>query len=476
MLFNDYYFIFWFLPITLLLYHAALGLGRITLAKWVLLAASLLFYSLWKLAFLPQFLISILCNYLIGARLQARPVASSALRTHGELALVWLGMAGNLAFLFYYKYLTFFASQSNLFLGTDFVLTKIVMPLGISFFTFMQMSYLFECYQGRVKERTSLLDYTQFITFFPHLIAGPIILHKELIPQFNDRSRMRTVSNNIALGLFLFALGLFKKVVIADSLAENAALPFDQRAYDGMRVWIGALSYTLQLYFDFSGYMDMAMGIARMFNFDLPINFDSPFRATNISAFWRRWHITMTRFFMSYVFMPLAMRAARRHADAPPGKRRKFVEATAVPILLTFLLAGIWHGAGWTFVVFGLWHGCGLVIHRLWEMSGRKMPTPAAWLLTFIFVVIGFVFFRSPNMEVAGKVLDGMFTMSGDPAELRRLLLIGVALALALLPKNSQALAKTFQPTWRTFGWAMAAIVMSLALINRQAAFLYWQF
>lgn len=476
MLFNDYYFIFWFLPLTLLLYHAALGMRQTTLAKWVLLASSLLFYSLWKLAFLPQFLISILCNYLIGARLQARAVAGSALRTRGERALLWLGMGGNLAFLFYYKYLTFFATQSNLLLGTDFVLAKIVMPLGISFFTFMQMSYLFECYQGRVKERTTLLDYAQFITFFPHLIAGPIILHKELIPQFNDQSRMRTIPQNIALGLFLFALGLFKKVVIADSLAENASLPFDQRAYDGVRVWIGVLSYTLQLYFDFSGYMDMAMGIARMFNFDLPVNFDSPFRATNISAFWRRWHITMTRFFMSYVFMPLAMRAARRHADDPPDKRRRFIEATAIPILATFLLAGIWHGAGWNFVMFGLWHGCGLVIHRLWEMSGRKMRPLPAWLLTFLFVTIGFVFFRSPDMGVAQKVFNGMLTLSGDPAEARRLLLVGVALLLALLPKNSQTLAKTFQPTWRTFAWAMAAIIASLALINRQAAFLYWQF
>jgi alginate O-acetyltransferase complex protein AlgI len=476
MLFNDYYFIFWFLPLTLLLYHAALGMRQTTLAKWVLLASSLLFYSLWKLAFLPQFLISIVFNYLIGVQLHARVVASSALRTRSERALFWLGMVGNLALLFYYKYLIFFAGQSNLLLGTDFVLTKIVMPLGISFFTFMQMSYLFECYQGRVKERTSLLDYAQFITFFPHLIAGPIILHKELIPQFNDQSRMRIIPQNIALGLFLFALGLFKKVVIADSLAENASLPFDQRAYDGMRVWVGVLSYTMQLYFDFSGYMDMAMGIARMFNFELPVNFNSPFRATNISAFWRRWHITMTRFFMSYIFMPLAMRAARRHADHPPGKRRQFIEATGIPILVTFLLAGIWHGAGWNFIMFGLWHGFGLVIHRLWEMSGRKMRPLSAWLLTFLFVAIGFVFFRSQDMDVAQKIFNGMFTLSGDSAEARRLLLVVLALLLALLPMNSQTLAKNFQATWLTFAWTMAAIIASLAMINRQAPFLYWQF
>ena len=476
MLFSDYYFIFWFLPISLLLYHGALKLGGTTAAKWILLGSSLLFYSLWKAEFLPIFLLSILANYVIGMRLRERPAAGEARARRIRLALLWIGLAGNLAFLFYYKYLTFFAAQSNAVLGTEFVLAKIVMPLGISFFTFMQMSYLFECYQGRVKDKTSLLDYTQFITFFPHLIAGPIILHKELIPQFNDPARLRTIPQNIALGLFLFGIGLFKKVVIADSLADNAALPFDQRAYDGLRVWIGVFSYTLQLYFDFSGYMDMAMGIAKMFNFDLPINFDSPFRATNISQFWRRWHITMTRFFMSYVFMPLALRAGRRHADAPAGKVRKFVEATAVPVLVTFLLAGIWHGAGWNFVVFGLWHGFGLVVHRLWEMRGIKLPAVAGWMLTFLFVMIGFVFFRSPDLQVAGKVLAGMLSTVGDPAEWRRVPLIAIALFLALLPKNSQFMARDFQPTWRTFGGTLATVLVALMLINRQTAFLYWQF
>ncbi|MCB1886616.1 MAG: MBOAT family protein [Rhodocyclaceae bacterium] len=476
MLFNDYYFIFWFLPLSLLAYHTALGMGRGGLAKWVLLGSSLLFYSMWKFAFLPQFLLSILCNHLIAAQFQSRQSSGSLHRGHGERFLLWLGMVGNLAFLFYYKYLTFFASQSNLLFGTDFVLEKIVMPLGISFFTFMQISYLFESYQGRVKTRTSLLDYAQFITFFPHLIAGPIILHKELIPQFNDPARMRTIPRNMALGLFLFALGLFKKVVIADSLAENAELPFDRAAYDGVRVWIGVLSYTLQLYFDFSGYMDMATGIARMFNFELPVNFDSPFRARSISEFWRRWHITMTRFFMSYIFMPIAMRAARRHAVSTPGKLRRFIEATAVPILATFLLAGIWHGAGWNFLVFGLWHGFGLVVHRLWESSGHRMPGAPAWLLTFLFVAVGFVFFRSMNMEIAEHVLTGLFTFNGDPAEWRRLPLMALALGLALLPRNSQMLARSFEPNWRFFVWTITAIMLALALIDRQAAFLYWQF
>ncbi len=478
MIFSSYYFIFWFLPLTLLFYHGALLFRCAFLAKLVLLSASLIFYSLWKAEFLPIFLATILLNYFIARRFQER-VTSSSQRTHKESALMGVGLIGNFGLLFYYKYLAFFAQQANLLFGTQFVTEKIIMPLGISFFTFMQMSYLFESYQGRVKERTSLIDYLQFITFFPHLIAGPIILHKELIPQFNDPARMRFIPENVAQGIFLFAIGLFKKVVIADSFAEYVTIPFDTGSAEAVRAWPGALGFTLQLYFDFSGYMDMAMGMAKMINFDLPINFDSPFRATNISAFWRRWHMTMTRFFMSYVFMPLAIRAARKHADNPTSTWIAFVEATAGPILLTFLLAGIWHGAGWTFIVFGLWHGVGLVVHRLWEKTGLKLHPVPAWILTFLFVVIGFVFFRAPNLANAALVIGGLFGLNelGMKPEWQALVFLMLpALALTLLPSNSQTMAISFQPSWRSFIFTMLLFSLSLFLINRQTAFLYWQF
>lgn len=472
MLFNNYYFIFWFFPIVLFLYHFALGQGHIQTAKWIMLASSLAFYAMWKLNFLPIFLAIILFSYIVGITLKSTSIRNNKIR----LILIWVGACGNLAFLFYFKYLIFFVEQLNFLFDAGFTINKVIMPLGISFFTFMQISFLFECYHKREKGTISLLDYTQFITFFPHLIAGPIILSKELIPQFNDLSRMRTIPSNISVGLFLFALGLFKKVVIADNLAENSALPFDQGSYDGIRTWIGVISYTLQLYFDFSGYMDMAMGIARMMNFEMPINFDSPFRATNISLFWQRWHITMTRFFMTYVFTPLAIQIGRKHINTTVGKNRRFFEATAIPIFVTFILAGIWHGAGWTFVIFGMWHGLGLVFHRLWLQRGLKIPKALAWLLTALFVIIGFVFFRSPNIQVAVKILDGMISISGDPAELSRLKICIFALILAILPKNSNQLAKSFKPNFIHFAWTLIAIIMSLALIDRQIEFLYWQF
>ncbi|MGE3771056.1 MAG: MBOAT family protein [Bdellovibrionales bacterium] len=478
MIFSSYDFIFWFLPLTLLFYLGALAFGRVQLSKWVLLAASLIFYALWKVEFLPIFLAAILFNYLIGQQFQKKP-AVAAQRPAADRALMLVGLIGNLGLLFYYKYLTFFAEQSNFIFGTDFVIEKIIMPLGISFFTFMQLSYLFESFQGRVKEKTSLLDYTQFITFFPHLIAGPIILHKELIPQFNDSARMRVIPENIAVGIFLFAIGLFKKVVIADSLAEYVAIPFDSGSTDLVRAWIGAVGFVFQLYFDFSGYMDMAMGMARMMNFDLPINFDSPYRAKDISTFWRKWHITMTRFFMSYVFMPLAMRAARKHDAHPVGKWRTFTEATALPILLTFLLAGIWHGAGWTFIVFGLLHGAALVIHRLWQMTKIRMPGALAWLLTFLFVTVGFVFFRSPDLERSLKVINGMLGMKGAQIgwdNLHALILLAVCFVIALWPRNSMNYAATFKPTPRTLLAAFALFILALAHIARQAEFLYWQF
>ena len=475
MIFSDYHFIFWFLPLTLLFYHAGLALQKPALAKLVLLGASLIFYGMWKIEFLPILLFSILFNYIIAQKFQVTPAAQ---RTSNDKLLMAIGMAGNLSLLFYFKYLTFFAIQANTIFDTNFTIEKIILPLGISFFTFMQISYLFESYQGRVTQRTSLLDYTQFITFFPHLIAGPIILYKELIPQFNDPARMRIIPENIAIGIFLFALGLFKKIVIADSLAENAALPFDQGSSDFVRSWLGALSFTLQLYFDFSGYMDMAMGIAKLMNYDLPINFNSPFRAKNISTFWRRWHITMTRFFMNYIFTPLAIRAARKHGEHPPSKERKFLEGIAIPIIITFLLAGIWHGAGWTFIMFGLWHGFGLVIHRMWQLTGLNVPHPISGILTFLFVVFGFVIFRSPDLAIAFRTTEGMLGLRGfgHKGELIQFIPIFIALALALFPKNSLHMVAQFRPSLRSYAFTMALIVASLSMINRQVEFLYWQF
>ena len=445
-------------------------LNSVSISKYILLSASIIFYALWKVEFVLQFIILIFINYNL-SKLILGEFSNKLDHKKDRISVLafTVSLIINLGFLFYYKYLIFFMSQSNELFGTTFVLEKIIMPLGISFFTFIQISYLIECFQKRVTQAPSLLDYMQFVTYFPHLIAGPIVLYKELIPQFNDSTRHKTVFKNIALGLFLFSIGMFKKVVIADSLDEHTAIAFDEGGIRFYRTWISALSFTLQLYFDFSGYMDMALGISKMFNYDLPINFNSPFKSLNISEYWRKWHITMTRFFMGYVYLPVTLSATRKYNDC---KRPiiKFFNITIYPIVLTFLIAGIWHGAGWTFIIFGLWHGIGLAIHRVWQLTKLNLGKYISWMITFIFVVIGNVFFRSPDMSTAFIILDSMFYTLveilllknpelGHASELSRLAVFVIGLAIVLLFKNSSELAQKFKPNLKHFAFTVILLV-----------------
>ena len=487
MLFNSYNFIFWFLPFVLIIYHLSLKINSITISKYILLAASLIFYALWKVEFVIQFVILIFLNYYLSRIILGESIKNINYKNINiKLFAFSTSLIINLGFLFYYKYMIFFMSQANNLFGTTFVLEKIIMPLGISFFTFIQISYLIECYQKRVDKIPSLLDYMQFVTYFPHLIAGPIVLYKELIPQFNDKNNHNTVFKNIAVGLFLFSIGMFKKVVIADSLDEHTALAFDEGSVRFYRTWISALSFTLQLYFDFSGYMDMALGISKMFNFDLPVNFNSPFKSINISEYWRRWHITMTRFFMGYVYLPVTLSSTRKYNDCK-NYLLKFINITIYPIVLTFLVAGIWHGAGWTFVIFGLWHGFGLAIHRTWQLLKININKYVSWLITFIFVVTGNVFFRSPDMSTALNILDSMFFTIieilllknpelGHANELSRLSVFIVGLVLVIFFKNSKELTEKFKPNLKYFAFTVILLVLSLSMMNRQIDFLYWQF
>ena len=483
MLFNTYNFIFWFLPVVLILYHLSLKFSSKNIIKIVLLSSSIIFYALWKLEFVFQFLLIIIINYYL-----SRAIISSVTNERDKKVYFITALVLNLGFLFYYKYLTFFMDQSNMFLGTDFVIEKIIMPLGISFFTFIQLSYILESYQRRVDKVPTLLDYMQFVTYFPHLIAGPIVLYKELIPQFNDKDNHVTKYKNLALGIFLFSIGMFKKVVIADSMDEHSALAFDQGATDFYRTWVSSLSFTLQLYFDFSGYMDMALGISKMFNYDLPVNFNSPFKSFDISEYWRRWHITMTRFFMGYVYLPVTISSTRKYGESK-SIILKSIHITIIPIVLTFLVAGIWHGAGWTFLIFGLWHGAGLAIHRLWKNLKIQIYKPVAWLMTFLFVVIGNVFFRSPDVSTAYEILKQMIYMPirlyiidepnnniGNIEELNRLLIFFIGLILVLFFKNSQELANKFTPNIKYFLFVAFLLFISLGMMDRQIEFLYWQF
>jgi alginate O-acetyltransferase complex protein AlgI len=472
MLFNSYYFIFWFLPIALFLYHLSLKFKKVIFSKITLLTFSVIFYGLWKFDFLIQFLLLILFDYLVSVliiKFRVNDFKKSKI-------LFYITILSNISFLFYYKYLFFVSEQLSHFIGFNNTLTQIIMPLGISFFTFIQISYLIECYQGKVLKAPSLVDYFQFVTYFPHLIAGPIVLYKELIPQFNDSINLKSNSFNIALGIFIFSIGLFKKVGIADTLDQYSAIAFDHGARDGLRVWLSSLSYTMQLYYDFSGYMDMAQGISIMFNFKLPQNFNSPFKSLNISDYWRRWHITMTRFFMGYVYMPLTIKNSRKYSASSIQKQFFYLEF--IPILSTFTIAGIWHGAGWNFVLFGLWHGFGLTFHRLWQkIKVFKIYPGISWTLTFLFVVIGNVFFRSKNVKDAFEILYAMFfRWEGNLYHFRYFLFFFIALAGVMLFKNTEQLSQKFSINYKFLAYSVFLFCFSLYLIDRQIEFLYWQF
>lgn len=301
----------------------------------------------------------------------------------------------------YFKYSDFFISNVNFIFNTQIPHLNLLLPLAISFFTFQQIAYLVDSATGGGTKQYDFLNYCLFVTFFPQLIAGPIVHHKEMMPQFANVRNKIINYKNIALGLFIFSIGLFKKVVIADSFAVWTTNGFDKATILNLfEAWATSLSYTFQLYFDFSGYCDMAIGAALLFNIKLPINFNSPYKALNIQDFWRRWHITLSRFLRDYIYIPL-------------GGNRKGRLRTYANLMATFIIGGIWHGAGWTFVFWGFLHGVALVIHRIWSELGFKMNKFLAWFITFNFINITWVFFRAKDWDDALKVLKGMFGLSG---------------------------------------------------------------
>ena len=331
-------------------------------------------------------------NYSLGREL-ANP---KRLQSVSKKNLLFFGVALNLALLGYYKYADFFINNINHLTGAHLKLLHLALPLAISFYTFQQIAYLVDSYRGETKEY-DFLNYAVFVTFFPQLIAGPIVHHKEMMPQFAKLKNKVINLNNIALGLFIFFMGLFKKVVIADTFATWATKGFDvAKELNMLEAWSTSLSYTFQLYFDFSGYTDMAIGLGLLFNIKLPTNFLSPYKAVSIQDFWRRWHITLSNFLRDYIYIPL-------------GGNRKGELRTYANLIITFLLGGLWHGAGWTFVFWGAMHGVALVIHRAWQKLKIKLPLILAWFITFNFINIAWVFFRAKSFNDALKVLKGMF-------------------------------------------------------------------
>lgn len=393
MLFNSFEYIFLFLPFVFFLFFSLINHSD-SVAKLFLVFASLFFYAWWKASYIFILLFSIFFNFTIGNLIDRNNANDISAKRKKQLLL--FGIFTNIALLVYFKYYDFFVSNINHFFGTQIPYLNLALPLAISFFTFQQIAYLVDKYRGETEEH-NFLNYMLFVTFFPQLIAGPIVHHKEMLPQFSDKANWEKNYKNIALGLFIFSLGLFKKVMIADTFAVWANQGFDTAQQLNMiEAWITSLSYTFQLYFDFSGYTDMAIGAALLFNIKLPINFFSPYKALTIQEFWRRWHITLTRFLTQYIYIPL-------------GGNRKGAFRTYLNILIVFLIGGIWHGAGWTFLFWGLLHGIALIIHRIWHTYFFRLPALAAWFLTFNFVNVAWVFFRAKSFDDAMKVLDGMF-------------------------------------------------------------------
>jgi len=466
MLFNSYEFIFVFLPITFFIYFY-LNHKRLTEAsKGFLVCSSLFFYSWWNVAYLPIILSSMVFNYVIGRSLNKTCKDKS--KGFSKKSILIFGIVFNLSLLGYFKYTDFLLENFNLAFSSDAELLHLALPLAISFFTFQQIAYLVDSYRQETKEY-DFLNYALFVTFFPQLIAGPIVHHKEMMPQFaRTRNKVKNY-RNIAIGLFIFTIGLFKKVVIADTFAVWATNGFDvATTLNLFEAWATSLSYTFQLYFDFSGYTDMAIGLALLFNIRLPVNFNSPYKATNIQDFWRRWHITLSRFMRDYVYIPL-------------GGNRKGRFRAYNNLMATFVLGGLWHGAAWTFVFWGFLHGLALIIQRLWSKLGIKLWTWLAWLITFNFVNITWVFFRAKEWDDAVKVLSGMF-LGGKIQVINILdvLLVVTVLFIVVYMKNSIELIKSkFEYTYSKAVLFVLYMFLSIIVIRIRGGsseFLYFNF
>ena len=520
MLFNSYSFIVFFLPIVIFVFFKIGGLGHHRVALAWLVGASLFFYGWWNPAYLGLLIGSMLFNYAVGIalvnNLNGKPAQSKVVLLFGVLC--------NLGLIGYFKYANFFIENVNGLVGSNIFLEKIILPLAISFFTFQQITYLVDAYYGKVREY-SFLHYCVFVTFFTQLIAGPIVHHSQMLPQFANDSIYRFNHKYFAVGITTFTIGLFKKVILADGVAIYSTPVFDAAAAGAtitfFEAWSGSLAYTFQLYFDFSGYSDMAIGLALLFGIRLPLNFNSPYKAKSIIDFWRRWHMTLSSFMRDYLYFPLG------------GNRKGKIRGLA-NLLITMLLGGLWHGAGWTFVIWGGLHGIFLIINHLWlfckKALGLEINTwwslTTARILTFVAVVVAWVFFRAENLDGAFAIVNGMVGANGfyiqdswisDLGPLSPILeqmgvqftnkalylesagvcwCIGLFIIVWFFPNTQQILngynpdrkmfsGDTLPSRWRFFEWnpnyiwASISVVLggySILSLNKISEFLYFQF
>ncbi|MDO4803748.1 MAG: MBOAT family O-acyltransferase [Lachnospiraceae bacterium] len=392
MQFNSYIFILLFLPLAVIGYFLLARL-HYKAAQIFLLSMSLWFYGYFNVGYLAIMCSSILFNFLFSKYLGRE-------RAFGKKLVLAAAVLFNLGLIFYFKYYDFFIGSINTAFHTDFVLKHILLPLGISFFTFQQLSYVVDSYSGQTRGY-GFVEYALFVSFFPQLVAGPIVLHNELVPQFRDSGKRRMNADNLVRGISLFILGLAKKVLIADTFGKAVSWGYaNVDAATSLDLVIATFAYTFQIYFDFSGYSDMATGIASMFNFTLPMNFNSPYKALDINDFWRRWHMTLTRFLRTYIYFPL-------------GGSRKGEGRTYFNIMVVFLASGIWHGANWTFILWGLLHGAACVADRIIHKAYEKIPAVFRWLVTFLLVDLLWILFRADSIEQCGQIIGKIFSFTG---------------------------------------------------------------
>lgn len=487
MLFNSHLYIFVFLPLTAFVYFS---LNRMNLPPWrqvILSAASLAFYGWVHPAYVALLLGSISFNYLLASfiirqRERGAPSFKSFFLT--------LGISVDILLLCYFKYADFFISNANMVGGLQIPLLHVILPAGVSFFTLNQIGYLLDSFRGKIGAH-HFLSHLQFVSFFPYILAGPVVRYEEVVPQLTNPKNGSFDYANAGQGVFLFFIGLFKKVVFADTLAVWANNGFDNgAALNLVEAWVTSLSYTLQLYFDFSGYTDMALGSALIFNIKLPVNFDSPYKSLNIQEFWHRWHITLGRFMRDYVYIPLG------------GSRVHEIRVLA-NFMITFIIIGVWHGAGWTFVVWGCMHGGAMIAHRIWKRFNVTMPKPLAWFLTFNFVNGCWVLFRAKDLEEAGKVLKGMAGLNGlvlpkfaqglakifsvpnvsfanplsniNGNDMTFLTVFGL-LFMSVTLRNSTQMAQGFKPSLLRLSFLAAAATLSILFLGRHSEFLYFRF
>jgi alginate O-acetyltransferase complex protein AlgI len=502
MLFTSIPFLLYFMPVVVIGYQLLGKIGRRPVIAWLALT-SVLFYAVWNPKFVLLLLGSMALNFFC-----SRAIAASATDSRKKAWMI-AGVALNLTALGYYKYLFPLLGWFNS-VGWSHRWSNVILPLGISFFTFTQIAYLVDLAQGEATAQ-SFPEYALFVTFFPHLIAGPILHHREMMPQFSEEKTYSLRANDFFVGLSWFIMGLAKKSILADKLAPTADYAFAHVSMlSPSQAWVGVLSYAFQLYFDFSGYSDMAIGVARMFSIRFPMNFNSPYKAANIIDFWSRWHITLTRYLTLYLYDPISLAISRRRLASGRKVSRKaqktlpgFASMVATPMLVTMFIAGIWHGAGLQFLIFGLLHGVYLCVNHAWRIfrkapAGDRSPSLVAHsgsvLLTFACVLVGQVFFRANSTADALGVLRALIgwrSQAGAAVTPQSVLLLVALAAVVWLAPNTQEILgqaegsrastlRWLQPRF-TYSWpwafAMGTLLFGAILfVSNSSTFLYFQF